>query len=74
MGLIGVSLKGYPILAIPKKNTIQFSLAKIKANPLSKMEKQIIDYFSKEQNLISKHLITLLSFIGRLVKAVTMPI
>ena len=38
MGLIGVSLKAYPILAIPKKNTIKFSLAKIKANPLSKIE------------------------------------
>ncbi|AJD06370.1 hypothetical protein UPTC16712_0860 [Campylobacter lari RM16712] len=38
MGLIGVSNKGYPILAIPKKNKIKFALAKIKANPLAKIK------------------------------------
>ncbi|MFY4691594.1 hypothetical protein ACOTVD_11255, partial [Campylobacter jejuni] len=38
MGLIGVSNKGYPILAIPKKNKIKFALAKIQANPLAKIK------------------------------------
>ncbi|WP_257929854.1 hypothetical protein UPTC5117_00933 [Campylobacter lari] len=38
MGLIGVSNKGYPILAIPKKNKIKFALTKIKANPLAKIK------------------------------------
>ncbi len=38
MGLIGVSIKGYPIFAIPKKNKIKFALAKIQANPLAKIE------------------------------------
>ncbi|MGJ0190690.1 hypothetical protein ACP0SL_09890, partial [Campylobacter coli] len=38
MGLIGVSIKGYPIFAIPKKNKIQFALAKIQASPLAKIE------------------------------------
>ena len=44
MGLIGVSDKGYPIFAIPKKNAIKFSLAKIKANPLSKLEYEKIQW------------------------------
>lgn len=44
MGLIGVSDKAYPILAIPKKNTIKFSPAKIKANPLSKIEYERIQW------------------------------
>ena len=44
MGLIGVSDKGYPIFAIPKKNTIKFSLAKLKANPLSKIEYERIQW------------------------------
>ncbi|MGJ0159132.1 hypothetical protein ACP0SI_08755, partial [Campylobacter coli] len=30
--------KGYPIFAIPKKNKIQFALAKIQASPLAKIE------------------------------------
>ncbi|HDZ4944421.1 TPA: hypothetical protein RTF91_001558 [Campylobacter jejuni] len=38
MGLIGVSIKGYPIFAIPKKNKIKFSLAKIQASPLAKIK------------------------------------
>ncbi|HDZ5125991.1 TPA: hypothetical protein RTH33_001676 [Campylobacter jejuni] len=38
MGLIGVSIKGYPIFAIPKKNKIKFSLAKIQARPLAKIK------------------------------------
>ncbi|WP_187153065.1 hypothetical protein [Campylobacter volucris] len=38
IGLIGVSNKGYPILAIPKKNKIKFALAKIQANPLAKIK------------------------------------
>ncbi|XAK32100.1 TNT domain-containing protein [Campylobacter coli] len=38
MGLIGVSIKGYPIFAIPKKNKIKFALAKIQASPLAKIE------------------------------------
>ncbi|AJD01876.1 hypothetical protein [Campylobacter lari] len=38
MGLIGVSNKGYPILAIPKQNKIKFALTKIKANPLAKIK------------------------------------
>ncbi|EPR5310936.1 hypothetical protein ACU6LA_001847 [Campylobacter jejuni] len=38
MGLIGMSIKGYPIFAIPKKNKIKFALAKIQANPLAKIE------------------------------------
>ncbi|MFY4691558.1 hypothetical protein ACOTVD_11070 [Campylobacter jejuni] len=38
MGLIGVSNKGYPILAIPKQNKIKFALAKIQANPLAKIK------------------------------------
>ncbi|EKG0367288.1 hypothetical protein O1N01_001843 [Campylobacter coli] len=38
MGLIGVSNKGYPILAIPKKNKIKFALAKIQASPLAKIK------------------------------------
>ncbi len=38
MGLIGMSIKGYPILAIPKKNKIKFALAKIQANPLAKIK------------------------------------
>nr|MCR6539092.1 hypothetical protein [Campylobacter lari] len=38
MGLIGVSNKGYPILAIPKQNKIKFALAKIKTNPLAKIK------------------------------------
>ncbi|MFG5092390.1 hypothetical protein O8I37_08085, partial [Campylobacter lari] len=33
-----VSNKGYPILAIPKKNKIKFALAKIQANPLAKIK------------------------------------
>ncbi|WP_289686520.1 AHH domain-containing protein, partial [Helicobacter rodentium] len=36
--------KAYPILAIPKKNTIKFSPAKIKANPLSKLEYERIQW------------------------------
>lgn len=44
MGLIGVSDKAYPILAIPKKNTIKFSPAKLKANPLSKLEYERIQW------------------------------
>ncbi|EAL8107521.1 hypothetical protein F6160_09055, partial [Campylobacter jejuni] len=35
---IGVSNKGYPIFAIPKKNKIKFALAKIQASPLAKIE------------------------------------
>ncbi|MCW1552465.1 hypothetical protein OLS59_04060 [Campylobacter jejuni] len=38
MGLIGMSIKGYPIFAIPKKNKIKFALAKIQASPLAKIE------------------------------------
>ncbi|WP_232087547.1 hypothetical protein [Campylobacter sp. 2014D-0216] len=38
MGLIGVSNKGYPILAIPKKNKIKFALTKIQANSLAKIK------------------------------------
>ncbi|HEB7570769.1 TPA: hypothetical protein RZH71_001932 [Campylobacter coli] len=38
MGLIGVSIKGYPIFAIPKKNKIKFALAKIQASPLAKIK------------------------------------
>ncbi|WP_260628957.1 hypothetical protein [Campylobacter jejuni] len=38
MGLIGVSNKGYPIFAIPKKNKIKFALAKIQASPLAKIK------------------------------------
>ncbi|HBK6300975.1 TPA: glycohydrolase toxin TNT-related protein [Campylobacter jejuni] len=38
MGLIGMSIKGYPIFAIPKKNKIKFALAKIQANPLAKIK------------------------------------
>ncbi|HDZ5129296.1 TPA: hypothetical protein RTH32_001724 [Campylobacter jejuni] len=38
MGLIGVSIKGYPIFAIPKKNKIKFSLAKTQASPLAKIK------------------------------------
>ncbi|MFY4734835.1 hypothetical protein [Campylobacter jejuni] len=38
MGLIGMSIKGYPILAIPKKNKIKFALAKIQASPLAKIK------------------------------------
>ena len=44
MGLIGVSDKAYPILAIPKKNTIKFSPMKLKANPLSKLEYERIQW------------------------------
>ncbi|HEF3311017.1 TPA: TNT domain-containing protein [Campylobacter jejuni] len=38
MGLIGMSIKGYPIFAIPKKNKIKFALAKIQASPLAKIK------------------------------------
>ncbi|MBZ8190342.1 hypothetical protein VWN47_09595, partial [Campylobacter jejuni] len=38
MGLIGMSIKGYPIFAIPKKNKIKFALAKIQASPLTKIK------------------------------------
>ena len=44
MGLIGVSDKAYPILAIPKKNTIKFSPMKLKANPLDKIEYERIQW------------------------------
>ncbi|ENQ3626282.1 TNT domain-containing protein, partial [Campylobacter jejuni] len=35
---IGMSIKGYPIFAIPKKNKIKFALAKIQASPLAKIK------------------------------------
>ncbi|ECK2571764.1 DUF4237 domain-containing protein [Campylobacter jejuni] len=38
MGLIGMSIKGYPIFAIPKKNKIKFALTKIQASPLAKIK------------------------------------
>ncbi|MGJ8970158.1 hypothetical protein ACI2BI_09160, partial [Campylobacter jejuni] len=34
----GMSIKGYPIFAIPKKNKIKFALAKIQASPLAKIK------------------------------------
>ncbi|TLD79328.1 hypothetical protein LS70_009870, partial [Helicobacter sp. MIT 11-5569] len=40
MGLIGISLKGYPILVIPKKNKIKFSPLKLPSNPSPKIEYQ----------------------------------
>ncbi|WP_301185595.1 hypothetical protein, partial [Helicobacter rodentium] len=36
--------KAYPILAIPKKNTIKFSPMKLKANPLDKIEYERIQW------------------------------
>ncbi|HEG0426781.1 TPA: TNT domain-containing protein [Campylobacter jejuni] len=38
MGLIGMSIKGYPIFAIPKGNKIKFALTKIQASPLAKIK------------------------------------
>ncbi|HEF7225740.1 TPA: TNT domain-containing protein, partial [Campylobacter jejuni] len=38
MGLIGMSIKGYPIFAIPKGNKIKLALAKIQASPLAKIK------------------------------------
>ncbi|TKX28472.1 hypothetical protein CQA76_08735, partial [Campylobacter aviculae] len=38
MGLIGISMKGYPIFAIPKSNKIKFAPMKIQANKLRKVK------------------------------------
>ncbi|UKV97319.1 hypothetical protein B6658_009715 (plasmid) [Campylobacter coli] len=50
MGLIGMSIKGYPIFAIPKKNKIKFALAKIQASPLAKIKYDRIRWEGEEVN------------------------
>lgn len=44
LGLIGVSDKGFPILAIPKQNTIRFSLVKMPAPKIPSISYGVIQW------------------------------